>query len=185
MARDNGIPGKHDSVAGVPQVKPKQVANRQRELQTASRSLLKGKVYVPKRRLRGRRPLQESGAQAVVLIVEDDPDQLALADLRISMEGYTVWVADSARSLQETLATKGTPDLVLLDVMLPDGDGFEILSNLRRHRTYASLPVIMLTAKSEAADIKKGLMLGADGYVTKPYSKNLLATIVNQVLARG
>jgi CheY-like chemotaxis protein len=164
---------------------PEAQARFEAELQSASQSLLKGKIYLPKQRLRAPAPLRKSRAQAVVLIVEDDPDQLALADLRVSMEGHTVWVADSARTLQETLATKGTPDLILLDVMLPDGDGFEILSNLRRHRTYAALPVIILTAKSEASDIRKGLELGADGYITKPYSKNLLATIVSQVLARG
>ncbi len=66
--------------------------------------------------------------------------------------------------------------------MLPDGDGFQILAGLRRHPDFALLPVIMLTALDSAEDIRRGLDLGADGYMTKPYSKDLLADTIRQVL---
>lgn len=152
------------------------------ELRRASESLAKVNSYISEERLKDRKPLGKPRTEAVVLIVEDDPDQLALADLRVSMEGYTVWVAQSARALHDTLATKGRPDALLLDVMLPDLNGFEILRKLRSHRVYADLPVILLTAKTGPEDIAMGLRLGADAYVTKPYSKRLLAGVLEQVL---
>ena len=118
----------------------------------------------------------------MILIVEDDADQLALADLRVSMAGYRVRVASSVNAFLQTMLDDGAPDLLLLDVMLPDGDGFEILAKMRRHQALASLPIVMLTAKSDPADIGKGLALGADGYVTKPYTKKILADVIRRVL---
>lgn len=121
-------------------------------------------------------------ADATVLIVEDDPDQLALADLRVSMAGYGVRTASSVAELLHTLRKNGPPDLLLLDVMLPDGNGFDVLGKIRRHPKFAALPIIMLTAERQPADIGKGLAWGADGYVTKPYSKKILAEIIGRVL---
>jgi two-component system OmpR family response regulator len=118
----------------------------------------------------------------VILIVEDDPDQLALADLRVSMAGYKVRVATSVNGFLQAIVDEGAPDLLLLDVMLPDGDGFDVLARMRRHPALGSLPIVMLTAKSEAADIGRGLVLGADGYVTKPYTKNLIVDVIRRVL---
>jgi len=66
--------------------------------------------------------------------------------------------------------------------MLPDGDGFDMLAGMRRHPKFALIPVIMLTAKTGADDIRRGLSLGADAYVTKPYSKDVLADTIRQVL---
>jgi DNA-binding response OmpR family regulator len=77
---------------------------------------------------------------------------------------------------------EGAPDLLLLDVELPDGDGFEVLARMRRHKALSTLPIIMLTIKSDPADIGKGLALGADGYVTKPYTKSILAEVVRKIL---
>jgi DNA-binding response OmpR family regulator len=82
----------------------------------------------------------------------------------------------------QSLVDEGPPDLLLLDVMLPDGDGFEVLSKMRRHQTLGSLPIVMLTARTEPGDIGHGLALGADGYITKPYTKNILAEVINRVL---
>lgn len=152
------------------------------ELRSASQSLLKGKAYISESR--PRRLLRKGASETTVLIVEDDPDQLALADLRVSTAGYTVWAAESAGALQETFATKGAPDILVLDVMLPDGDGFDILRRLRAHSLYAPLPIILLTAKTEPEDIAGGLKLGADGYVTKPYSKAVLLDLLRQVLGQ-
>lgn len=121
-------------------------------------------------------------ASTVVLIVEDDPDQLALADLRVSMAGFQVRTAQSVRALTRSLVEDGAPDVLLLDIVLPDGDGFDVLAKLRRHPDYSAMPVVLLTVKREPQDIARGLELGADGYVTKPYSKNILAGVISGVL---
>lgn len=149
---------------------------------SAMEMLASGGAYLAEHRLKGRRPPDKPRSGIVVLIVEDDADQLALADLRVSMAGYSVRVAGSAEALTRSFAADGPPDLLLLDIELPDGDGFDILWKLRRHRKYAALPVILLTARADAEDVGKGLRLGADGYVTKPYSKNLLAGVIEKVL---
>jgi DNA-binding response OmpR family regulator len=120
-----------------------------------------------------------------VLIVEDDPDQLALADLRVSMAGYRVRVARDLRALRADLQSQPLPDLVLLDVQLPDRSGFEILEAMRRHPSLALLPVIMLTAMVGAEDVSRGLALGADGYITKPYSKTVITETIRQVLKQA
>lgn len=127
---------------------------------------------------RNRKP----AAETTILIVEDDPDQLALADLRVSAAGYRVRAAGSVSELTRSLAQGEVPDLLLLDVMLPDGNGFDALSKLRQEARFASLPVIMLTAVRDADYIAHGLALGADGYVTKPYSKNILIGVIKGVL---
>jgi CheY-like chemotaxis protein len=139
-------------------------------------------LYLAEARVAARAPIGKPAAEIIVLIVEDDPDQLALADFRATMAGYTVWAAPSMRRLQEILAQKGPPDLLLLDVALPDGNGFDILEKLRRHRTYASLPIVMLTAKTDARYIERALRLGAEGYISKPYSKKILQRAVEIVL---
>jgi DNA-binding response OmpR family regulator len=114
--------------------------------------------------------------------VEDDPDQAALAELRLTMAGYRVRSVDRAKALSRYLREEVRPDLLLLDVMLPDGNGFDILAQLRASPEFATLPIVLLTVKAELADIRNGLALGADGYITKPYSKNQLAEVIGRVL---
>jgi CheY-like chemotaxis protein len=141
-------------------------------------------AYLALDRLR-RRPLpMKRAADTVVLIVEDDPDQLALADLRVSMAGYKVRVASCVMELLQALVDEGAPDLLLLDVILPDGDGFEVLSKMRRHPALGSMPIVMLTVRNEPGDIGRGLALGADGYITKPYTKKILTEVISRVLKR-
>ena len=159
---------------------PRILPVRASELKGALNALEEHGAYINVERVKGRKA--KPACDTVVLVVEDDPDQRALADLRISMAGYTVRVAESQAALLRSLASEGGPDVLLLDVMLPDGDGFEILARLRRLRSFASLPIVMLTVKKEAADIERGLMLGADGYVTKPYSRKMLAAALAHVL---
>jgi two-component system phosphate regulon response regulator PhoB len=125
----------------------------------------------------------QAPAETVVLIVEDDPDQAALAELRVAAAGYRVALAASVEEMTKALK-QGVPDLLLLDVMLPDGDGFDVLGKLRRHPLYALLPIVMLTVKAATNDIQHGLALGADGYVTKPYRKEVLAETIGRVLKR-
>jgi two-component system OmpR family response regulator len=148
----------------------------------AGASLARTGAYVAADRLNQRPAPMKAPADSVVLIVEDDPDQLALADLRVSMAGYKVRVATSVNSFLHSMLDDGAPDLLLLDVTLPDGDGFEVLAKMRRHPVLGSLPIVLLTARNDAADIGKGLLTGADGYVTKPYTKNILADVIRRVL---
>jgi len=145
-------------------------------------SLQRKRAYLSSARLRNRPRLPKTVAQCTVLVVEDDPDQAALADLRVSMAGYNVRLAQTRREMFTDLITKPAPDAVLLDVMLPDGDGFQMLAGMRRHPKFALIPVIMLTAKTEAEDIQRGLSLGADAYITKPYSREVVADTLRQVL---
>jgi CheY-like chemotaxis protein len=158
------------------------LADIQQEAESASTSLARTGAYLAADRLRLRPVPHRASADMVVLIVEDDPDQLALADLRVSMAGYKVRVAISVNSFLQSMLDEGAPDLLLLDVMLPDGDGFEVLARMRRHPVHGSLPIIMLSAKNDPADIGKGLVLGADAYITKPYTKNILADVIRRVL---
>ena len=149
----------------------------------AAGEALHGKgAYLADERLKNREPMAKEPSQITILLVEDDPDQAALADLRISMAGYRVRLARNRSETLHDLETQVPADLVLLDVMLPDGDGFQILASMRRSARFALVPVIMLTALNSAEDIRRGLALGADGYMTKPYSKDLLADTIRQVL---
>jgi CheY-like chemotaxis protein len=125
---------------------------------------------------------RKAAAETTILIVEDDPDQLALADLRVSTAGYKVRAVGSVSELTRVLAQDELPDLLLLDVMLPDGNGFDVLSELRRNPRLASLPIILLTVISETDYVAHGLALGADGYITKPYSKNILIGVIKGAL---
>jgi CheY-like chemotaxis protein len=152
------------------------------EAEVVEEDLTRRGFYLAKDRLVNRARSEKSPAETVVLVVEDDPDQLALADLRITMAGYTVRVAESVNGLLHSLLEHGTPDALIMDIMLPDGDGFDILAKMRRHPMYALLPVVFLTAKDDPAEIRRGLALGADGYVTKPYSKTIITEAVRRVL---
>lgn len=140
-------------------------------------------VYLSAERLQNLPRGTKAPADTTILIVEDDPDQLSLADMRVAMAGYRARLAASVEALLESLRRDGVPDLMLLDVMLPDGNGFDILGKLRQHPHYALVPVVMLTVKAEPEDILRGLSLGADGYITKPYSKAVLADTIRRVLA--
>ena len=126
--------------------------------------------------------LRKPPSDTVILLVEDDPDQAALGELRIQMAGYQVRTVDRAKALSRYLRQEARPDLLLLDVMLPDGNGFDILAQLRGRPEFSTLPIVMLTVKAELVHIRNGLALGADGYITKPYSKVQLAEVIGHVL---
>jgi len=148
-------------------------------------TLLRSGSFLSDERVANLRPVSKALADTVVLLVEDDPDQMALAELRLTMAGYLVHGVDRAKELSRYLREKPRPDLLLLDVMLPDGNGFDILAQLRGRPEFSTLPIVLLTAKAELKDIRNGLALGADGYITKPYSKNLLAEVIGRVLKQN
>lgn len=155
------------------------------EAKAAGAALKDKGAYLAMERLQNREPLSKDPSQITVLLVEDDPDQAALGDLRVSMAGYRVRLARSCREMVADLSEQPLPDLVLLDVMLPDGNGFGLLSCMRTDPRLSLLPVVMLTALTSAEDIRRGLDVGADGYITKPYSKALLAETIRLVLRQS
>src|SRR5262245_7227404 len=104
-----------------------------------------------------------------VLIVDDDPDILRLVGYNFSKSGFEVAAAGSGRIALESIQ-KQPPDLIILDLMLPDIDGMEVCRTLRQRETSRTIPIIMLTARGEEIDRVIGFELGADDYVSKPFS---------------
>ena len=145
-------------------------------------TLLRSGSFLSDERIANLAPINKEPGDTVILLVEDDPDQLALGELRLTMAGYQVRSVDRAKALSRYLREQPRPDLLLLDVMLPDGNGFDILAQLRGRPEFSTLPIVMLTVKAELVHIRNGLALGADGYVTKPYSKNQLSEVISRVL---
>jgi len=118
-----------------------------------------------------------------ILIVEDERDVVKLLRYNLEKEGFRVnSVTDGSLALAE-LRRDGA-DLVILDLMLPGMDGLEVCRQLRRHERYANTPILMLTARSEEADRVVGLELGADDYVTKPFSMREVIARVRALLRR-
>lgn len=174
--------------ARLPPLPPLSDEDRKRLVKTtviAGATLLRSGSFLSGDRIANLKPLAKTRAETVILLVEDDPDQAALAELRLNMAGYQVHSVDRAKALSRYLRQQARPDLLLLDVVLPDGNGFDILAQLRGRPEFSTLPIVLLTAKTELVDIRNGLALGADGYVTKPYSKNQLAEVINHVLKQN
>ncbi len=157
-------------------------ARARQEAEAAGAMLRRTGAYLALDRLQSRQIAAKPPHETDVFILEDDPDQLALADLRMTMAGYKVRAATSVNGFLHAMFDDGEPDLLLLDAQLPDGDGFDILTRLRRHKVLHALPIIMLTSRGDAEDIGRGLALGADGYVTKTYTKSILAEVVARVM---
>lgn len=167
--------------ADLPPLEPEDMSGGGLEVSFADISLSQLGVYVNHERAANRPPSNKRIGDTVALVVEDDPDQSALAVLRLASAGYATETADSVQSFS-ALLTRLMPDAIFLDVGLPDGDGFDVLATLRQHPAYALLPIIMLTAESKSEDVAKGLLFGADGYITKPYGKNTLDYVLRYVM---
>ncbi len=119
----------------------------------------------------------------VIVVIEDEKDIQEIIQYNLSREGYQVLVADDGQS-GFNLITKRHPDLVILDLMLPEIDGLEVCRLLQQNSKTKHIPIIMLTAKSEESDIVLGLGMGADGYITKPFSQKELVARVKAMLRR-
>ncbi len=122
-------------------------------------------------------------AHETILAVEDDEDILELLKYNLAKEGYRVTAVTSGEEGLQ-LARSTTPALILLDLMLPGVDGLEVCRRLRLDAKTRRVPIIMLTAKGEEADIVTGLELGAEDYITKPFSTRVLLARVRAVLRR-
>jgi two-component system, OmpR family, alkaline phosphatase synthesis response regulator PhoP len=122
-------------------------------------------------------------ANESILVVEDEDDIRELLRYNLAKEGYrVVWAASGEEALKAIRAS--LPDLVLLDLMLPGLDGLDVCRSLKQDPHTRNLPIVMLTAKGEEADIIVGLELGADDYVTKPFNLRVLLARLRAVLRR-
>ncbi len=122
-------------------------------------------------------------AKESILVVEDEEDIRELLKYNLEKEGYQVFVTATGEEAMRAVRDR-SPDLVLLDLMLPGMDGLEVCRKLKGDSQAGHLPIIMLTAKGEEADIVTGLELGADDYVTKPFSPRVLLARLRAVLRR-
>jgi len=119
-----------------------------------------------------------------ILVIEDDEEIIGLLRFNLENHGYRVMTADEGNKGLD-FAKKLKPDLILLDIMLPGIDGYEVCRSLRAHEGMEDIPIIMITARSEEFDVVLGLELGADDYVTKPFSiRELLSRIKVQLRSK-
>jgi DNA-binding response OmpR family regulator len=119
-----------------------------------------------------------------MLVVDDDPVILKLLRISFEMEGFEVLsAADGQEGLER--ARSDHPDVVLSDIMMPRLDGLQLLAELKADPATADLPVVLLSAKAQNAEVREGLAMGADDYVTKPFDPLELLDRVNAVLAKS
>jgi DNA-binding response OmpR family regulator len=127
--------------------------------------------------------VSEPACAPLVLVADDDPDILDLVRYRLERSGYAVATAmDGFEAVR--LAGELTPALAVLDVMMPSLDGLEATRRLRSDPSTAGIPVILLTAKAQDADVQEGFSAGADDYIRKPFSPRELSARVQAVLGR-
>jgi twitching motility two-component system response regulator PilG len=117
-----------------------------------------------------------------ILIVEDEESLLKLESILLTSRGYEVkGVADGRAALEAMISMK--PDLVLLDIMLPEIDGFEVCRQIKSNESSRHVPVIMLTAKKSREDMVKGEQVGADWYITKPFKSAMVIETIQRFLS--
>jgi len=115
-----------------------------------------------------------------VFVIEDDEDLLQILKYNLEKEGYTLHTArDGLRALWE-MGKKERPDCILLDLMMPSPNGFEVCDYLKSSEDYREIPLIIISAKNSGEDIEKALELGADAYLPKPFSLDNLLHIVKK-----
>ena len=115
-----------------------------------------------------------------ILAVDDEKHIVRLVQVNLERAGYEVVIANDGKEALEKVQAEN-PDLVVLDVMMPYMDGFEVLQNLRRNPATRDIPVIMLTAKAQDADVFKGWQSGVDCYLTKPFNPMELLSFVKRI----
>jgi DNA-binding response OmpR family regulator len=118
-----------------------------------------------------------------ILVADDEPNIVISLEYLLKREGYTVVIARDGQEAIDAI-TREQPDLVLLDVMMPKKTGFEVCQEVRASETLQATKILMLTAKGRDTDVTKGLGLGADAYMTKPFSTRELVLKVAQMLGR-
>ena len=124
-----------------------------------------------------------SAVDSLVLVADDDDDIRALVRFRLERSGYRVLAASDGEEAL-SLALEHTPDLAVLDVMMRRLDGYELTRRLRQHERTRSMPVILLTARAQEAEVTRGFEAGADDYIRKPFSPQELQARVQAILGR-
>ena len=119
-----------------------------------------------------------------IMVVDDNPDIITIVKTILEGKGFTVLSASSGLELLNMLKNQ-KPDLIILDIMMPEMDGLEVLSRLKAVADTATLPVILLTAKVQYEDVLGGYKLGADYYITKPFTSTQLVNGINLLLGEG
>ncbi|HEX6437584.1 MAG TPA: response regulator [Candidatus Binatia bacterium] len=122
--------------------------------------------------------------QRTIMVVDDNPDIITIVKTILEGKGYHVLSASSGQELLNLL-TDGKPDLIILDIMMPEMDGLEVLGRLKAVTETASIPVILLTAKVQYEDVLGGYKLGADYYITKPFTSTQLVNGINLLLGES
>ena len=118
-----------------------------------------------------------------IVLAEDEPQIARLIEFKLKKEGYDVtWKESGEEALKAIQADK--PDLILLDIMMPVMDGYEVLRRLKEDENLKSIPVIMLTARAQERDVVKGIDMGAEDYITKPFHPAELLARVKRILGK-
>ena len=152
------------------------------EADKASESLRQKGYYVNIARRAEQRKIPVSGARYSVLVIEDNVELQKVLKFLLRFEEFEPRAASTRDEIVATLRTIPSPDVILLDVNLPDINGFDVLTKIRQHPLLKPIPVIMLTSQSTRQDVLRGLAGGADGYITKPFEHDILMTGIRAVL---
>lgn len=166
----------------LPKPTPEQAASAKQEAASGSPELQKSGAYVAIRRRSTKRIAPRTGTQYSLLVIEDDPVLIGLLKEILALASFEVRTASTRGEINAQVNSVAPPDLILLDIELPDTDGLAILERLRGHPKYKNMPVIMMTGRASPADVEAGLAAGADGYVTKPFRMSALVAAVHTVL---
>ncbi len=165
-------------------VKPSVAATAKAKKESAATALLLQQqgyfVRIVRRGKTSEKPAEPAGL--TVLVIEDEPHLANLLKHVLANEGFAVRTAKNRDEIVAEFRRAPRPDLVLLDVLLPDADGFDVLQRIRQHPALKTMPVVMLTSKATRDAVLKGLAGGADGYITKPFEIDVLVKAVNVVL---
>lgn len=125
--------------------------------------------------------MKEETSKSLILVVDDDPNSREIVQTFLESRGYVVETAANGQAALASVQQRA-PDLILLDVMMPGMDGWEVARTLKDHADYADIRVVMMTARSDFSDKQKGLQAGADDYLVKPIQLEDLGTTVKRNL---
>jgi CheY-like chemotaxis protein len=191
MTPPNPVPEEDDldftkpAPAPPPPPSPQLLASAHKEAASGGEELRKAGYYVAVARRAAAKVPPRNGVRHALLVIEDDPDLSNLVAEIFTVAGFEVRRAANRAQINTEVNRPILPDVILLDITLPDADGRQILSRLRGHPKFARMPVIMMTGRATAADVKAGLASGADGYVSKPFKMSALMAAVNLVLGKA
>jgi len=116
-----------------------------------------------------------------ILIVDDEPNIVELIKSILEFEDYTIRVAyNGVQAIQEV--EKKQPDLIILDIMMPEMDGYEVSEKLKQNEQFKDIPIVMLTAKGKTSDMQKGYLTGVEGYISKPFNSSDLLEVIKIIL---